>query len=122
MDYESATRELEIPSLEARSATLCQNFFDKILDPNNKLFRMFPLIKGNVRNTKLRNGAKYPLPITHTNWFKKLFLPFALYKTSVMVVSVMDGIYSNKFCCSYDLTNKMFVQIGAIVVLSLFPS
>ena len=38
----------------------------------------------------------------------------------VIVISVMDGIYSNEFCYSYDLNNNCFLNFQSYLVLVTF--
>ena len=76
-DYETALKELELPSLEERRVSICKSFFEKIQEPTDKLHRILPPKKENLRNT--RNGDKFPLPRTRTKRFKNSFLPFVLY-------------------------------------------
>ena len=52
IDYESALKDLEIPSLELRRQTICKSFFLKMQQPTDKLFRILPERKANRNNTR----------------------------------------------------------------------
>jgi hypothetical protein len=74
--YEAALNECDEPTLKDRRFTQCEQFFLKIQCPSDKLHRMLPSVRENVRNT--RNSLKFPLPKTHTNRYKNSFLPYVL--------------------------------------------
>ena len=59
IDYESALKYLEIPSLKLRRQTICKSLFLKMKKPNHKIFRNLP--ERNANRNKTRNLSKYKL-------------------------------------------------------------
>ena len=77
VEYLAAMTMAGIPPLYLRRELQCKSFFQRIQDPEDKLHRILPTERSNLKNT--RNGTKYPLPDAKTERYKNSFLPYALF-------------------------------------------
>ena len=75
--YVEALKAAKIPQLCERRASQCKIQFTKMQDPQDKLHKILPVPRDNLKGT--RSQAKYPLPKCHTNRYKGSFLPFVLF-------------------------------------------
>jgi hypothetical protein len=77
LEYHDALKAANIPYLYERRISHCKGLFMKMQDPQDKLHRVLPPIRSNVKST--RSNIKYSLPKAHTNRYKNSFLPYVLY-------------------------------------------
>ena len=77
MSYEECLQTFNIPTLKERRHEQCRQLFVKIQTPTDKLNRILPKERDNVRNIRKLN--KFPLPKVHTNSYKNSFLPYVLF-------------------------------------------
>ena len=77
LEYEDACQQASTPLLRERRISQCKALFAKMQDPSDKLNRILPPLRENVRNT--RCSMKYKPPKVHTERFKNTFLPFVLF-------------------------------------------
>ena len=77
LEYEEACQQANIPLLHERRKTQCKALFAKMQDPSDKLNRILPPPRENVRNT--RCSMKFKPPKVHTERYKNTFLPFVLF-------------------------------------------
>ena len=76
LEYEDALKAADIPTLTERRDMHCKALFVKMQHPQDKLNRILPPERENIRNTRSR--ARYGIPKAHTNRFRDSFLPFVL--------------------------------------------
>ena len=77
MEYKDALSEAGIPLLSERRHIQCKALFERMQDPQDKLHRILPAERENMRNT--RHHKKFPLPRVYTERYKGSFLPYALF-------------------------------------------
>ena len=76
LDYEDALKAADIPTLSERRDMQCKALLIKMQNPQDKLNRILPPERDNIRNT--RSKARCCIPKAHTNRFKNSFLPYVL--------------------------------------------
>ena len=77
LDYQDALDTAGLPLLSQRRVTQCKALYGKMQNPANKLNRILPPRRKNIKNT--RSALPYKLPKVHTERYKNSFLPFVLY-------------------------------------------
>ena len=78
LSYNDAITHLDIPTIENRLESLCQNFFKDMTDPQHKMNHLLPPVKKYTK--EIRNQTTYPLPICKTNRYKNSFVPYCLFR------------------------------------------
>ena len=71
--YSQGMLTANLPSLYDRRSTLCERFFDRMLDPGHKLNSLVPALRINEHN--LRHNRCFKVPVCRTDRYYKSFIP-----------------------------------------------